>query len=270
MFPIPQSPLLQLDKYHWNLEQCRDSNSQLSNAISDEILSKEPQDQHHGHQKRGDWGNASPAVQKSVGDVPPKNDDISVSFFLTHQKILHFLPFSKQCDQNLRRNEILGVGGFGCLWIRPPQNKTLWWCPWSASTYSQGSCEWFKHDLQVLTSMGKIRTDIAVESWLQILAVRDLAVYPSNQVTRLVGRLWTKHHILLGPRCYFTSDLPLVELSPCSKGGQGKGEAAVIAHQPISQGIKPRTTKSVDREQSPESLAPQSDVIFNVICAVFC
>ena len=37
---------------------------------------------------------------------------------------------------------------------------------------------------------------------------------------------------LLGPRCYFTSDPPLVELSPCSKGGQGEGEAAVIAHQP--------------------------------------
>ena len=56
------------------------------------------------------------------------------------------------------------------------------------------------------------------------------------------GGLWTKHHILLGPRCYFTSDPPLVELSPCSKGGQGEGEAAVIAHQSVSQGIEPGTT----------------------------
>ena len=45
--------------------------------------------------------------------------------------------------------------------------------------------------------------------------------------------------MLLGPRCYFTSDPPLVELSPCSKDGQGEGEATDIAHQPISQGIEP-------------------------------
>ena len=74
----------------------------------------------------------------------------------------------------------------------------------------------------------------------------------------LVGWLWTKHHILLGPRRYFTSDPPLVELSPCSKDGQGEGEAADIAHQPISQGIEPGTTESVDREQSPEPPAPLS------------
>ena len=55
----------------------------------------------------------------------------------------------------------------------------------------------------------------------------------------LVGWLWTKHHILLGPRRYFTSDPPLVELSPCSKDGQGEGEATDIAHQLISQGIEP-------------------------------
>ena len=59
------------------------------------------------------------------------------------------------------------------------------------------------------------------------------------------------------PRCYFTSDLPLVELSPCSKDGQGEGEAAIISHQPVSQGIKPGTTESVDREESPEPPAPQ-------------
>ena len=74
---------------------------------------------------------------------------------------------------------------------------------------------------------------------------------------RLVGWLWTKNHILLGPRCYFTSDPPLVELSPCSKDGQGEGEAAVIAHKPVSQGIEPGTTESVDREESPEPPAPQ-------------
>ena len=33
----------------------------------------------------------------------------------------------------------------------------------------------------------------------------------------------------------FTNDPPLVELSPCSKGGQGEGEVAVIAHQQICQ-----------------------------------
>ena len=74
----------------------------------------------------------------------------------------------------------------------------------------------------------------------------------------LVGWLWTKHHILLGPRRYFTSDPPLVELSPCSKDGQGEGEAADIAHQPISQGIEPGTTESEDREQSPEPPAPRA------------
>ena len=30
-----------------------------------------------------------------------------------------------------------------------------------------------------------------------------------------------------------------VELSPCCKGNQGEGEAAVIAHEPASQGIEP-------------------------------
>ena len=79
----------------------------------------------------------------------------------------------------------------------------------------------------------------------------------SNAISAQVGWLWTKHHILLGPRCYFTSDLPIVELSPCSKDGQGEGEAAVIAHQPVSKGIKPGTTESVDREESPEPPAPQ-------------
>ena len=78
---------------------------------------------------------------------------------------------------------------------------------------------------------------------------------PTNQGW-LVGWLWTKHRILLGPRRYFTSDPPLVEISPCSKDGQGEGEAADIAHQPISQGIEPGTTESVDREQSPEPPAP--------------
>ena len=51
-----------------------------------------------------------------------------------------------------------------------------------------------------------------------------------------------------------------VELSPCSKGGQGESEAAVIAHQPISQGIEPGTTESVDREESPEPPAPRVDL----------
>ena len=50
-----------------------------------------------------------------------------------------------------------------------------------------------------------------------------------------------------------------VELSPCSKGGQGEDEAAVIAQQPASQGIEPGTTESVDREESPEPPAPQGD-----------
>ena len=75
----------------------------------------------------------------------------------------------------------------------------------------------------------------------------------SLRTVGLVGWLWTKHHILLGPMCY----LP-VELSPCSKGSQGEGEAAVIAHQPVSQGIEPWTTESVDREESPEPPAPQA------------
>ena len=47
----------------------------------------------HGRRKRGD---ASPAIEKSAGDVPPREMiPISVSFFLAHMKILHFPPFSK-------------------------------------------------------------------------------------------------------------------------------------------------------------------------------
>ena len=44
----------------------------------------------------------------------------------------------------------------------------------------------------------------------------------------------------------------MVELLPHSKGGQAEGEAAVIAHQPASQGIEPETTEPVDQEESPE------------------
>ena len=90
------------------------------------------------------------------------------------------------------------------------------------------------------------------------LAAAHSVLPPGRRVTVcwLVGWLWTKHHILLGRRCHFTSDLPLVELSPCSKGGQGEGEAVVVAHQPVSQGIEPGTTESVDREESPEPPAP--------------
>ena len=40
-------------------------------------------------------------------------------------------------------------------------------------------------------------------------------ILPSLNVRWLVGWLWTKHHILLEPRCYFNSDPPLMELSPC-------------------------------------------------------
>ena len=47
-----------------------------------------------------------------------------------------------------------------------------------------------------------------------------------------------------------------MELSPCSKDGQGEGEATVIAHQPASQGIEPGTTESVDQEESSEPPAP--------------
>ena len=56
-----------------------------------------------------------------------------------------------------------------------------------------------------------------------------------------------------GPSTIFSWDQgATVELSPCSKGGQGEGETAVIAHQPVSQEIEPGTTESVDREESPE------------------
>ena len=48
------------------------------------------------------------------------------------------------------------------------------------------------------------------------------------------------------------------KLSSCSKDGQGEGEAAVIAHQPVYQGIEPGTTESVNREESPEPPAPPS------------
>ena len=57
--------------------------------------------------------------------------------------------------------------------------------------------------------------------------------------------LWTKHHIL-----HQLEQGAIVELSPCSKGGQGEGEAAVIAHQPASQGVKLGTTESIDRQES--------------------
>ena len=43
----------------------------------------------------GGTGVASPAVEKISGGRPPRNDDISVSFFLAHRNFLHFLQFSK-------------------------------------------------------------------------------------------------------------------------------------------------------------------------------
>ena len=51
--------------------------------------------QHYGRRKRGEDGGRVPRSRKISGGLPPRNDDISVPFFLTHTKILHFPPFSK-------------------------------------------------------------------------------------------------------------------------------------------------------------------------------
>ena len=54
----------------------------------------------HGRRKRGGGaGDAFPAVEKSAGDVPPRNDDISVSFFSTHMKIRHFPHFENKVTE---------------------------------------------------------------------------------------------------------------------------------------------------------------------------
>ena len=41
-------------------------------------------------------GGRVPRCRKISGGRPPRNYDISVSFFLTHVKILHFPTFSKK------------------------------------------------------------------------------------------------------------------------------------------------------------------------------
>ena len=48
----------------------------------------------HGRRKRGDGGDAAPAVEKSAGDVPPETMIFQYLVLLTH-KFLHFPPLSK-------------------------------------------------------------------------------------------------------------------------------------------------------------------------------
>ena len=43
----------------------------------------------------GGWGDASPAVQKSAGDVPPRNDDILASFVLDIDEYFAFSSIFK-------------------------------------------------------------------------------------------------------------------------------------------------------------------------------
>ena len=50
----------------------------------------------------------------------------------------------------------------------------------------------------------------------------------------------------------------MVELLPCSKG---ECEAAIIAHQPASQGIEPGTTESVDQEEPLSHQLPYQQVV---------
>ena len=50
----------------------------------------------------------SPPVEESAG-TSPVNFDISVSFFLTRIKIIHFPTFPKLSGQNPRGKEIVGV-----------------------------------------------------------------------------------------------------------------------------------------------------------------
>ena len=45
--------------------------------------------------KAGGRGGRVPAVEKSAGDVPPRNEVISETFLFTRTKILHFPAFSK-------------------------------------------------------------------------------------------------------------------------------------------------------------------------------
>ena len=44
---------------------------------------------------KGGTGNASCTVEKSAGQVSPRNEDISETFFLTRFKMLHFSTFAK-------------------------------------------------------------------------------------------------------------------------------------------------------------------------------
>ena len=67
----------------------------------------------------------------------PRNLDISVTFFLETIKIFAFsnifkIKWSKSEETLLSFFLFLGVGGFGCLWIRPPPPpiKTSWRHPW--------------------------------------------------------------------------------------------------------------------------------------------
>ena len=63
-------------------------------------------------------GNASspPPVDKLVGQVSPRNEDISDTFFLTHFKC-NIFQYVQNRVAEIRGKNIFGVGGFGCLWI---------------------------------------------------------------------------------------------------------------------------------------------------------
>ena len=66
----------------------------------------------------GRWGQ-DPRTFKTVGVDPQKFGCFS-NFFSWNVFVVHFPTFSKWSGRNPKRNQILGVGEFGCLWIRPP------------------------------------------------------------------------------------------------------------------------------------------------------
>ena len=55
-----------------------------------------------------------PPVEKLAGQVSPRNEDISDTFFLTRFKMLHFQHMQKRWP-NSEEKIIFGVGGLGCL-----------------------------------------------------------------------------------------------------------------------------------------------------------
>ena len=148
--------------------------------------------------------------------LPPKS---SLSSDFNHF-ILKLLENAKFLYVSLKKywNILISGGGAspadfrlrGCI-PRPPAFDAHDICsdsthktPRSASTHSQGSCEWFKHNCEVLW--------VKLEQILQLKVecpnfgpVRELAIYPISLILRETGLCMSSSHLNI-VMCYVTQN----------------------------------------------------------------